>query len=91
MSGDPRRASDESGLPDAIGPATAPPRARVRDRDVFLLFVAIVVVVIVFDNVSAAIEPLDDALTFAPIIVVAMVAVTVIVLFRSMRAGSRRG
>ncbi len=65
------------------------PRPRVRDRDVYAVAAGVVLLVLVANVVSAAVPPLDRALAFAPVIVVVLLAVTVVVLFRSIRRGSR--
>lgn len=73
----------EADPPPAPGP-------RVRDREVVLVTAAVVVCVLAINVVSGLVAPLDQLLAFAPVIVVGMVAVTVVVLYRSVRRNSRR-
>jgi hypothetical protein len=65
-------------------PAGAP-----RDRRVFLIIGAIVVGLLAFSVVSALIPDIDGTLAAVPLVIVALVVGTVLVLARSLR-GARR-
>jgi polyferredoxin len=54
-------------------------------RHVVLATAAAVVVVLALQIISQAIQPLDDALGFLPILIVTLIAVTIVVLFRTLR------
>jgi uncharacterized protein YhhL (DUF1145 family) len=64
---------------------------RVRDRDVVLIFGAVVGVVLALNLVSALVPPLERFLQVAPVVVIGMIAVTLLVLYRTFRRGSRGG
>lgn len=61
---------------------------KVRDRDVLLLAAATVGLVLVANVVTGFVRPLDDLLNFAPVVVVLLIAVTALVLIRSLRRGA---
>ena len=65
-------------------PAGAP-----RDRRVFLIIGAIVVGLLAFSVVSALVPDIDGTLAAVPLVIVALVVGTVLVLARSLR-GARR-
>ncbi len=65
-------------------------RRGVRDRDVVLVAAGVVVVILALNLVSALFPPLDRLLAAAPIVVLAMVAVTAVVLLRALRSGASR-
>lgn len=69
--------------------ARAPRPGRVRDRDVLALASAVVALVLIANVVTGVIRPLDDLLGFAPVVVVALVAVTLLVVIRSVRPARR--
>jgi hypothetical protein len=74
--------------PSPVG-SEVPRTRRVRDRDVLILAALVVLLVLVANVVTAVVRPLDDLLGFAPTVVVALVAVTVVVIFRSLRSARR--
>jgi hypothetical protein len=65
------------------------PARRVRDRQVLLLAAAVVLGVLAANVLSGIVRPIDDALGFQPVVVLLLVAVTVVVLVRAIRARRR--
>ena len=59
--------------------------SRIRDRQVLLVAVGVVAFVLALRVVSAFVPALDDALGFAPVLILAMVAITGFVLWRAVR------
>jgi hypothetical protein len=68
---------------------TEPARSPIGARQVVLLAAAAVVFVLGLQVVSALVPGLGDALELWPLLIVAMVAVTLVVLYRALRP--RRG
>lgn len=66
-------------------------RRPVRDRDVVLAAVVVVAAVLALELVTGLVPALDDILGFAPVVIVALVLVTVIVLGRALWAARRGG
>lgn len=56
----------------------------VRDRHVLLVAAAVVALVLGLLLLSAAVTPLGDALALAPVLIVALIVVTVVVLARAI-------
>ena len=63
---------------------TGSPR-RVRDRDVLLLMAGVVAVVLALNVLSGVIPGMDRLFASAPVLIVAMVAVSGVVLWRVVR------
>ena len=61
---------------------------RVSDRAVLVAAIAVVIGVVAFAWVSDLVPPLRDALTFQPLVIAGMVAVTVAVLVVALRPRS---
>ena len=66
-------------------PGQPVPRGPVRDRDVVLSAVMVVAFVLAVAWISGVIEPLNETILFAPLIIVALILVTAVVLFRAVR------
>ena len=62
----------------------AEPRRPVRDRDVVIAAVLVVTFVLVVAWLTGLIPALDDAIGLAPVVIGALVAVTVFVLVRAL-------
>jgi hypothetical protein len=67
-----------------------PGRPTVGARQVVLLAAAAVAVVLGLQLISWFVQPLDDALGYVPLVIVALVVVTVFILYRVLRPGARR-
>ncbi len=67
---------------------TGSPR-RVRDRDVLLLMAGVVAVVLVLNVVSGLIPGMDRLFASAPVLIIAMVAISGLVLWRVVRRPAR--
>ncbi len=63
----------------------AEPRPRVRDRDVVLVAALVIAGVVIFAWLTGFVPMLDNAVGLAPVIIVGLIAVTVVVLFRTAR------
>ena len=63
---------------------TGSPR-RVRDRDVLLLMAGVVAIVLVVNVLSGLIPGMDRLFASAPVLIVAMLAVSSLVLWRVLR------
>jgi len=63
---------------------TGSPR-RVRDRDVLLLMAGVVVAVLLLNVVSGLVPGIDRLFASAPVLVIAMVAISGLVLYRVVR------
>ncbi|HYI21018.1 MAG TPA: hypothetical protein VEX62_00140 [Candidatus Limnocylindrales bacterium] len=61
------------------------PRPRVRDRDVVLVAALVIAGVVAFAWLTGLIPILDNAVGLAPVIIVGLIAVTLVVLFRTAR------
>jgi hypothetical protein len=70
-------------------PAAPTPRRPVRDRDVVLAAVLVVAFVLIVAWLTGLIPALDNAIGLAPVVIIAMILVTVVVLARALRP--RRG
>ena len=60
-------------------------RGRVRDRQVILVAVAVVLFVLALRALSDYVPAVADVLGFAPVLIVALVIATVLVLFLALR------
>ena len=74
-----------TGAPVDPGGSTTRPGRPVRDRYVLLVAAAVVALVLGMLLLSAVVRPLGDALALAPVLIVALVVVTVVVLVRAIR------
>jgi hypothetical protein len=63
------------------------PRRPVRDRDVVLAAALVVAAVLIVELVTGLVPALDDIIGLAPVVIVALVVVTVVVLARALWAG----
>ncbi|HSH22376.1 MAG TPA: hypothetical protein VK992_07165 [Candidatus Caenarcaniphilales bacterium] len=62
----------------------------VRDRQVVFAAAAVVAVVLGLLAVSVYVPPVGELLSVAPLVIVALVVITVVVLVRALRPGSRQ-
>jgi hypothetical protein len=62
----------------------AAPNPRIRDRDVLIVAALVVAGVLIVAWLSGLIPALDDAIGLAPIVIVALVVVTLFVLARAL-------
>ena len=60
------------------------PDPRTRDRDVLLTAALVVAGVLIFAWLTGVIPAIDDAIGLAPVVIVALVVVTVVVLARAL-------
>lgn len=65
----------------------AEPRRPVRDREVLLAAVLVVAFVLAVAWLTGLVPALDSAIGLAPVVIVALVVVTVFVLFRALLPG----
>lgn len=77
-------------VPEALLEAPVQQHTAVRDRDVVLVAASVVAVVLAVNVASGLVPQLDQLLAFAPVVVLAMVTVTIIVLVRSVLSARRR-
>jgi hypothetical protein len=69
---------------------TEPDRATISGRHVLVVALAVAAFVLALQVVSAFVPALGDALELWPLLIVAMVVVTLFVLYRAVRPGGRR-
>jgi hypothetical protein len=62
-------------------------RRGVRDRDVVLVAAAVVAAVLALLALSVYVPAFGDVLALAPVLIVALVAITIVVLVRALRRG----
>ena len=63
----------------------APSRRPVRDRDVLLTAALIIAGVLIFARATGFVPALDDAIGLEPVVIVAMIVITIIVLIFALR------
>ena len=71
-------------MTDGAPPADPRPSPRVRDRDVLLAAALVVAGVLIVAWLTGLIPALDDVIGLAPVVIVALVAVTILVLARAL-------
>ena len=67
-----------------IGPTPPPPRRPVRDRDVVLAAILVVAFVLAVAWLTGFVPALDDAIGLRPVIIIALVVVTLVVVARAL-------
>lgn len=72
-------------------PDSSAPRGPVRDRDVVIAAALVVALVLVIAWLTGLVPMLDDAIGLAPVIILALIVVTVVVLVRALLPRRRRG
>jgi hypothetical protein len=85
---------DESGRPTPAvdgRDARPPPARRVRDRDVVVLAAGVAAVVLWLQLLSALVPAVADTLGLAPVLIGALIIVTLVVLARALRPPATPG